>query len=90
MKIPKIPKNPFQNLSLPLLCPAAVGYLRFVAAVFTGAGLVCAGLYGGVFSFVDSIHAYILATELYHPMIRTLSVATLMTLLIDLRAPQNE
>lgn len=68
----------------------AQSYLRFVAAVFVGAGAVCAGLYFHVFGFVDSVNSYILATELFHSMIRTVSAATLMTLLIDFISQRYE
>lgn len=73
-------KNPKISLSL---SPHAQQYLRFVTAAFIVTGLICAGLYANVFWFVDRTNAYIMATELYHSMIRTTAAATMMTLLID-------
>lgn len=58
-------------------------YLVFVTAVFVAAGIICAGLFMNVFGFIDSVNSYILATELFHSMIRTVSASTMMTLLID-------
>lgn len=62
----------------------AQGYLIFVSIAFIIAGAVCAGLFWNVFGLTDSVNAYILATELFHSMIRTTAAAVMMTLAIDL------
>ena len=59
-------------------------YLYFVTAVFITAGFICGALYTNQFGFIDRVNAYILAEELMHSMIRSMTAATLMTLLIDL------
>ena len=65
------------------LTGSAQSYLVFVTAVFTVAGVICAGLFLGWFGDVDPVSAYIMGTELFHSMIRTASAAAAMTLLID-------
>lgn len=62
----------------------AVLFLRFAAAAYIAAGVICAGLFWDVFGFVDRVNAYILATQLLHSMIRSAVPATMMTLLIDI------
>ncbi len=59
-------------------------YLCFVTAVFVIAGIICAGLYLDCFGFADRVNSYILADQLWHSMIRSMTAATLMTLLIDM------
>ena len=58
-------------------------YLSSVTTVFVVAGIICAALFMNMFGFIDSVNSYILATQLFHSMIRTISAATMMTLLID-------
>lgn len=64
-------------------------YLSFVTTVFVAAGIICAGLFMNVFGFIDSVNSYILATELFHSMIRTISAAVMMTLIIDFISRRN-
>ena len=78
-----------QKISLNL-SKSAQSYLRFVAAAFVGAGLACAGLYLHLFRFVDSVNSYILATQLFHSMIRTTAAAAMLTLAIDFLSAQEE
>ena len=66
------------------LSGCAKKYLCFVTAVFILSGIICAGLYLNWFGFADGVNSYILAEQLLHSMIRSMTAATMMTLLIDL------
>lgn len=66
------------------LTAGARKYLCFVTAVFLIAGIICAGLYLNLFGFTDSVNAYIFAGQLLDSMIRSMTAATVMTLLIDM------
>ena len=69
----------YRNLS-----GSAKKYLGFVTAVFIVSGIICAGLYMNWFGFADRVNSYILAEQLLHSMRRSMTAATMMTLLIDM------
>ena len=76
----------FSDFSLFLSSPGKLvrKFLWFVTAVYVISGVICAGLYLNAFGFFDSVNSYILAEVLLHSMIRSMTAATMMTLLIDM------